>query len=277
MKLTIDNNFPRFLSEPREFQGWEKFPDIFGDRFYYTRATKEVVIAEMEKYGIEKRFLKNGDLFVPQMNKFLPKTLSKSSVPFFGDLIPSTSWGSSLNNLMSDKQWNFLRLLILKHNSEFCQFCGSGHDVECHEYWQYYEPTIKDQWGVQKLVGMMSLCKKCHLTQHLGFASVLNKLEHTLVRLSYINRLSKEEVKIYTDLVFERFERRSQFSWLLDLSYIKSLGILEVNGHWGISSDDKNILVGKKGEVTAICGIDWQLSRNRSDVMAGLTKEEAYE
>lgn len=276
MPTVIDNNLPTFLKEPRPFNGWQSLPDIFGDVFYYARARKDVVISEMSKYGVDKRFVKRGDPFVLEMDKYLPRILTKTTTPFVGDLIPSSSWGSSLANLMSDKQWAYLRDLVITANSGYCQFCGSGHSIEAHEYWQYHEPVNKDHFGVQKLVNIMPLCKKCHFTQHLGFASQINKLDETLFRLSYINRLTKAEMSSYVKFISERYERRSKVNWLLDLTCISSLKVLEVNGSWVISSEDKNILEGKKGQYTAICGIDWQLSKNRSEVIAGITKEEAY-
>jgi hypothetical protein len=113
-----------------------------------------------------------------------------------GDLIPSTSWGSSLANLLTKQSWDCLRIPLIQKNHSVCELCGkSFNTLDVHEVWNYEFPP-ENEWeqrnestvfGTQKLAGLMAICRDCHRCFHLGMAKVDGVLEPTLKRLAALN------------------------------------------------------------------------------------------
>lgn len=65
---------------------------------------------------------------------------------------------------------------VLIINGECCGIYGKDaknnedNQIEAHERW-YYDEDNK----IQKLVRLVALCKKCHLTTHMGFAQIIGR------------------------------------------------------------------------------------------------------
>src|SRR3546814_4388402 len=94
--------------------------------------------------------------------------------------------------MLSTRSWKLLRDVVIARVGG-CEDCGSRANTECHELWSYDEDL-----AVQKLAGFRAVCKDCHETYHLGYASVRDRYavafqrseEHTselqsLMRISY--------------------------------------------------------------------------------------------
>lgn len=142
----------------------------------------------------------------------LPRVAHRELVPEIVDLIPSSSWFSSLANILAPHSWR----KISKKTAEArggCMDCGSAIRPEAHEIWEYDE----DQ-GVQTLTGILCLCSWCHETRHLGRARVMGNFDRAFARLSAINRLSAHEERFYINAVEDRWSHRSTLPWMLDLN-----------------------------------------------------------
>src|SRR3546814_1852496 len=86
-----------------------------------------------------------------------------------------------------------------------CEDCGSRANTECHELWSYDEDL-----AVQKLAGFRAVCKDCHETYHLGYASVRDRYAVAFQRLVTINRILKHETEEFEEEIFSKFLRRSE-------------------------------------------------------------------
>ena len=69
-----------------------------------------------------------------------------------------------------------------EYKCELC--CGKGetHPVECHEIWDF-----DMQNKVQKLIGLISLCPKCHKVKHSGLAITNGEEELIVNHIKKIN------------------------------------------------------------------------------------------
>ena len=80
------------------------------------------------------------------------------------ELIPKQCFFSNVRTLLPTKWWDILRKDSYEKAEHKCEVCkqtgkeqGYKHNVECHEIWDY-----DDRLKVQKLLGLISLCPRCH-------------------------------------------------------------------------------------------------------------------
>lgn len=193
-----------------------------------------------------------------------------------GDLIPDSSWGSNLANLLTKTSWDKLRNPIIERNNFVCELCGQQHtQLDVHEVWSYDFPSDEDirtcpkgctVYGTQKIKGLIAICKLCHLCFHLGFANVQDKLPQTLNRLAALNAWQPHETAIYHKAVMSRFKEASSFGWLLDLSAIQHPdGGFAVKSPWKLFEADPRFITSENDyggqNVTAILGAHWKFAR----------------
>ncbi len=231
----------------------------------YLIKIKKAKPSELKPYGIkfdergpyiEQR--SKGEIFnVPQ--RYLPSVVH---APMLGELVPATSWGSNLHNLLSKQDWHKLRIVTLANASHRCEVCGSADNLECHELWTYHDPIMSLQGatniGVQELRGLMALCPACHESHHLGFAKQQGKLTKALEHLALINQWKTDQLDKYYKYVSTAWLRRSQFMWVLDLSSL-TLDEIIIQKRWCV---EDGLFISAKTttgmSVTKILGILWK-------------------
>jgi hypothetical protein len=135
------------------------------------------------------------------------------------DLIPKSSWFSSLRSILPDGQWDILRREAYKRARYECEICGGKgdrHPVECHEIWEY-----KDD--IQKLVGLQAICPMCHQVKHIGLALTRNDgdIGPQTKHMMYVNDWSRKETYKHIDDSFEVWRNRDYTNWKLDISLIQ--------------------------------------------------------
>lgn len=139
------------------------------------------------------------------------------------ELIPATCWFSNVRSAVSKKRWDRIKIQVSDKAWSTCEICGGvgpKHPVECHEIWSY-----DDHNQIQKLVGMVALCPDCHQVKHLGFAQTQGKGDQALQHLMKVNNLTQPQAEKYVKRAFERWARRSQKKWALDISHLSEYGI----------------------------------------------------
>lgn len=241
------------LTRPKLTQ-WDDISKVFGDTFY----TLDGVLFERGQP-------------IPRGQR-LP-AIFKAKVVVAGDLIPSTSWGSSLSNMLTKDSWDKLRLPLIEQNNNVCQICGARHSsLDVHEVWSYAMPSQEEIWeaqdlgasafGIQSLDGLMAICEECHKMFHLGFANVNKELDAVLSRLAAVNGWTQEQVNNYSALVGDRYEATSEAYWALDFSNTRHPDDgLTLKPAWASMIDEPRLLEteGRFGrQVTAILGIPWK-------------------
>lgn len=209
--------------------------------------------------------------------KSLPKDVPLPSLfnarTLVGDLIPQTSWGSSLANLLTRNQWNALRYPVIERNQGVCEYCGKhvGKSLEVHENWRYHvpegqTPVAQDQYlfGRQELIGLLGVCKSCHACFHLGLANVRGHLDKTLLRLRQINGWNQRQCEEYLSELYERHHQLNAFYWYLDCSFVAPMvETLVVQSTWTRTQENPNILTKDSQygtNVALIAGCAWRLN-----------------
>jgi hypothetical protein len=197
--------------------------------------------------------------FVP----FIAKPLTRA---FQVEPIPSTSWGATLANLLTKTSWERLRLRATHHFSHLCQICGEGSrkTIEVHELWTYEMPKRRWDPGMQRLVGLLSLCGKCHRCFHPGFAAILGRGAEAVERLGLVNRWTRAETEGYLDWAGSVWQARSTVPWALDLGLIDGEELVVSSANW-VESEDGRLFPRKDGAQrgTRILNARWSATKAR--------------
>lgn len=138
------------------------------------------------------------------------------------ELVPRTCWYSNVRSNVTTAEWDRLRKDSYAKAGHKCEVCGDTgknqgyrHNVECHEIWQYDDVNKK-----QTLVGMISLCPRCHEVKHIGLAQIKGRFAEALEQLMKVNDISQEEAMAYVNESFETWAERSEHDWELDISFL---------------------------------------------------------
>lgn len=274
--VRVDESTPAGLFMPRRIETISQIADIFWNQSgrIYLRATNDDTVqslvsggAHFDRHGV---YIKKDSAAVNfgVLDAFLPFVARKEIRPILGDMIPSSSWGSSLCNMLTKASWDGIRGNVFSSAGNRCEICGSTRDLECHELWEYHEPINSNvpagmtAFGVQKLIRLMSLCDDCHETYHLGFANSRGRLDIALNRIGAINRWSGEEVADYYHFIGSRWARRNNYGWVLDVSILRQ-EILVVKSNWVLNEDGFLLATTPSGDsVTMLLGARWKYARD---------------
>ena len=138
------------------------------------------------------------------------------------ELVPSTSFYNNVRSNVSKKDWDIIRKKSYKLADNKCEICGDNgknqgyrHNVECHEIWEYDDIT-----HTQTLTNFISLCPRCHKVKHIGLAFIQGYSDLAINHLKKVNGLSDIEASRYIEKAFKEHKERSNYEWLLDISYI---------------------------------------------------------
>lgn len=226
-----------------------RIPKLDTRRRIYLLRTRQAYPADLHAGGAKPDgrawyIERESDVDLDVLDPFLPQIARRVIIPNVVDLIPETSWCASLANLLTSSAWNRVRSGPLLRAGG-CEDCGSRDKIECHEIWTYDEDR-----GVQRLQALRAVCADCHETYHLGLASVRGRYSLALGRLMLINRLDRLELREFEDEIFDKFNRRSEIDWTLDLSIIAGMG-LELRPSF--EEVAPNVLIGEcpRGEIQA--------------------------
>jgi hypothetical protein len=170
--------------------------------------------------------------------------------PIRPDLIPATSWGSSLANLLTPASWDALRQPVFAAQGRACQICGrKASAMECHEIWAYSLPPQPDDpestyWGVQRLIGLAALCNADHEFFHMGFANIRGRGTEGAERLRLINRWTPAEYHQFQQQQRQVWKVRSTRHWVMDVSLVaNSKAPLTLTSCWQLNNE--GILLGQ--------------------------------
>jgi hypothetical protein len=161
--------------------------------------------------------------------------------PVLPDLLPATSWGSSLANLLTKTSWDALRLPAIKAAGHACQLCNVRTGIlECHEIWAYSLPpptAPEGALGVQRLLGLAALCRSCHALFHMDYARMTGSFDAVNARLMDVNQWSEAEFAAYDADQERKGHLRSTRCWILDLSLVGGGAPLAINGRWSLAEN----------------------------------------
>lgn len=139
------------------------------------------------------------------------------------ELVPKTCWYSNVRDHVKQSQWDKIRNWCYARADFRCEICGDTginqgrkHRCEAHEIWDY-----NDEAKVQTLVGLISLCPRCHEVKHYGRATILGNDKRARNHLKRINTAWgwKDVFKHCEDAVKE-YEKRSSHEWILNMDWL---------------------------------------------------------
>ena len=139
------------------------------------------------------------------------------------ELVPRTSWFSNVRSEVSAAEWDRIRRDVYRRAGHRCELCGgrgSEHPVECHEVWAY-----DDERHEQRLDRMIALCPACHEVKHIGLASARGRTDVALTHLAVVNGWTMPEAIAHVVAAKQRWEQRSAYEWVLDLSALSEHGV----------------------------------------------------
>lgn len=209
----------------------------------------------------------------------VPKVFTREIL--VGDLIPGSSWGSSLANLLTKSAWDSLRFPVIEKNSGVCEFCGEyvGRSLEIHEVWSYSDLANEDDlsglddeklfFGKQTLDGLVGVCSRCHQCFHYGLADLNGYGQAVKKRLAVINGWSSEQTDEYIDVLFQRHEILNRQHWRLDLSLLANTsedGGLLVSRSWSRDEESRQVLWKENSygtSLTIITNCRWRLTNEK--------------
>ena len=161
------------------------------------------------------------------------------------DLIPITSWGSSLSNLLVKPSWDSIRHPMIQWAGG-CQICiaAQSSSLDCHEVWAYSMPPPKapeGTVGVQRLLALAVLCSDCHSMFHLGRARIIGTFPTVKRRLMDFNGWTEPDYMHYADQQNKLGVARAKWHWALDVSLVRKAGPLVIktgSGAWSYHDEE---------------------------------------
>jgi hypothetical protein len=235
-------------------KSWDDVDYMFGNVFYDLDGNK---IERGEK--------------LRSINVRRPAVINNSKM-IVGDLIPSSSWGSSLAGMLTRESWDSLRKLFLNANNYICELCGQkSGTLDLHEIWGYEFPPdneweLRDKsnvFGIQKLEGFFTVCRDCHRCFHLGKANVDGVYQATLKRLMALNCWGKSTMDRYCTILDERYSYTNQISWILNLSSVQHPeGGVTLRRTWCLFEEEPRFVMSPSkyggNNLTALMNIKWK-------------------
>jgi 5-methylcytosine-specific restriction endonuclease McrA len=141
------------------------------------------------------------------------------------ELVPKTCFYSNVRTLLPNKYWDKLRKESYEKANHVCEICGDNgknqgynHNVECHEIWSYDDDT-----RTQKLLGLISLCPKCHQVKHFGRTSAIGKQPEAFKHLEKVNEWNHKQCVDHAKEAMLEWMDRSKYKWKLDLGVLTEL------------------------------------------------------
>jgi len=204
-------------------------------------------------------FLKNNNIkfhTTKSLKKMLNEICDESGLHSFDEMrskltIETIPFETSSINLhtgpFSDGSlWKKISSEVKERSDGHCELCGKKNTLNCHEVWQFSEYN-----HIQRLVGFMALCQKCHLVKH----NTLHELtryswEDATRHIAEVNGWTYEQAEKYRE--YQRWIQSVRYKkghWKVDFSYIEKKIIEEAKAFEKI---DQEKAIDKYNEVMRI-------------------------
>lgn len=174
------------------------------------------------------------DIVTDRFQPFAPFIARKQFVPLHVEMIPSSSFGASLANLLERETWKEIRRPFFKDAGYVCQLCGEANGpVEGHEVWNF-DDTGHDGggWHKQTLQTILCLCHECHEVFHPGLAQINGRTHLVRERLCALNCWTADDYSRYASFAIRQQRKRSSKRWQLDLSVLQRKETMRLATGW---------------------------------------------
>jgi len=141
------------------------------------------------------------------------------------ELVPQPNWGKDLAKLVKKSVWKKISEEVRSKAGWKCEICGaepSRQFLHAHEIWEYDEEN-----AVQRLVGMISLCIRCHDIKHMGRSQKIypqERINELIQHFMDVNQCDMDDYHAHSLLVSREWKRRSEIkNWTVDFGQYNSL------------------------------------------------------
>lgn len=199
-------------------------------------------------------------MIADQWQAHAPLLARRDFVPLHVDMIPFSSFGASLSNLLAPDNWREIRKHSHRSAGYVCEICGENDGpIECHEVWSFDDVAVIGGKGVQTLLRMLSVCRCCHEMFHPGLASLRGRAAEVAARIKAVNCWTNREHDVVARHMNTIHAARSRKPWCLDLSLIAHLGPLQVSDRWETAGKGRDLAVETQNgrNITSLIGVDY--------------------
>lgn len=99
---------------------------------------------------------------------------------------------ASIRTSIVKSDWDRLRAFVYARTGNQCECCHSNVKLEAHERWHY---DLASQ--TQKLMRIITLCQKCHLSTHMGRAKIVGYGQEAIDHIMAVRQWSLEEYQAH--------------------------------------------------------------------------------
>ena len=130
------------------------------------------------------------------------------------ELVPESSWNNNIRNLMGKDEWTKLRKIVIENSNHSCWICQNKSSIlHCHEIWEY-----DSQKHIQKLKGLMALCKLCHAIKHIGYSKLQSdrgelNWEKLIQHFMNVNGCNRKTFERHYQNAAKKWLERSRYKW----------------------------------------------------------------
>jgi hypothetical protein len=153
--------------------------------------------------------------------------LNRHGLPLLSvELIPKPVFGENLRNRLTRSEWEKCKKFARAASGDVCGICGGvgvKGRLDCHERWDW----LKDgELHVQKLVGLIALCPRCHSAKHYGRTQIMGYASDAEEQLKKVNGWAKQ-LNDHLLAARDQWLERNAHDWKLDLDWLPAtLGII---------------------------------------------------
>ncbi len=107
------------------------------------------------------------------------------------------------------------------YDAEIGKFLGDErYWLDVHERWDF-----DDVNGIQTLKRLIALCRKCHLSTHMGYSTVVGMFREFKERLRLIRGFNDVELDDHINEAIRLQHIRNRIQWIVDISILENSGI----------------------------------------------------
>jgi hypothetical protein len=154
------------------------------------------------------------------------------------DLLPKEFL--DIRSSLGETEWNKIAKIISNSVGNRCEICydtGPDYTIECQAIWDF-----DDIRHCLTLSGFIALCPACYEAKNMLRAMHQGRGEIAILHLGKVNEWSVQQTRDYIEEQLKIFERRSQYHWIDDISWllkleifypeIKKLEVFDPDGSW---------------------------------------------
>ncbi|MBU3146735.1 hypothetical protein [Clostridium sp. CF012] len=136
-------------------------------------------------------------------------------------LVPLSRFGINLRTKLKKSDWDKIRKSVYAKEEMCCHICLEPcKSLDAHEVWNFNKKT-----QIQKLIGIIGICKACHNTIHYGRSQMIGYEQEAKEQFLKVNNCEMIDLKIeLLRIRADYFELCKIKDWKLDLAFIEAQG-----------------------------------------------------